>query len=187
MNITRKPMLNCDLLDRQSPCDREAEQAVIGSLLLKPELCQQIVPLLRPEDFYAHANQRVYRQMLVLHEEGVQMDVVLLRTRLKQAGEFDDVGGDWYLAKLGMAVPTPINAENYARIVREKALLRQEIDAALTVLRNAYAPDAGPLGIAARAERVLAGIRMAAQPTNGRSFPPPPWTQRPLDTEQTNV
>jgi replicative DNA helicase len=133
--------VTAEILDRLPPSDVEAEMCVLGSLLILPEVCDEVALILRPDDFYADANQRIYQQMLALHEEGKRLDALLLRDRLKQAGDFDNIGGDAYLADVARAVPTAANAEHYARIVQEKATLRRVILASTQVLKEAY--DAG--------------------------------------------
>ncbi len=154
--------MTMDLLDRPPPYDLEAEMCLLGSLLVRPGKFDVVRTIIGPQDFYSEANQRIYGHLLALHDEGKHADVMLLRARLQQAGDFDDVGGDAYLIELARAVPTATNAEEYARIVQEKALLRQMIWAATHVLRDAYSPDGAPLSIAAVAERLFAAIRRAA-------------------------
>jgi replicative DNA helicase len=159
-----------DLLDRAPPHDLEAEMCILGSLLIRPDKCEAVRGIIAPEDFYSYANQRIFAHLLALHDEGKHGDVVLLRSRLKQAGDFDDIDGDAYLIELKLAVPTPTNAEQYARSVREKSLLRQAIHAAMHVLRDAYAPNGEPLRIAADNERAFAAIRRAANEANEASL-----------------
>jgi replicative DNA helicase len=154
-----------DFLDRPPPYDLEAETCVLGSVLIRPEMIDAVRRIIGPPDFHSDANQRVFGHLLALHDEGKHGDVTLLRSRLKQAGDFDDVGGDAYLIELKRAVPTATNAEQYAGIVRQKSLLRQAIRAALIALRDAYSPDGESLRIAAVAESAFAAVRMAAGDT----------------------
>jgi replicative DNA helicase len=150
--------VTAEILDRQPPSDREAEMGVLGSLLLVPELCDEVALILRPEDFYGDANQTIFRQMLALHEEGKRIDAVLLRSRLKQAGQFDDVGGDAYLAELARAVPTASNAEHYARIVQNKSIVRNVIAASTAILKEAYDDAHQPRDLLNRAEEKIFAI-----------------------------
>ena len=113
-----------DLLDRQPPCSLEAEKAVLGSLLLLPEACDEVALVVRPEDFYDDAHARIYRHIMALHNEGRQIDPTLLVQQLKDAGECEAVGGPAYLLELGQGVATAAHAEYYARIVRDKGVLR---------------------------------------------------------------
>jgi replicative DNA helicase len=150
-----------EILDRMPPANIEAEMCVLGSLLIVPEMCDEVALILRPDDFYADANQRIYRQMLALHEEGKRLDPLLLRDRLKQAGDFENVGGDAYLADLARAVPTAANAENYAHIVQEKSVLRRIIFASTQVLQEAYNSGLAAREMLNRAEEKIFAIHDA--------------------------
>jgi replicative DNA helicase len=147
-----------EILDRLPPQDLEAEMCVLGSLLIVPEMCDEVALILRPDDFYSDANQRIYRQILALHEEGKRLDALLLRDRLKQAGDFDDVGGDAYLAEIARAVPTAANAEHYARIVEDKSTLRNVIRASTEILKEAYDSAHTPREMLNRAEEKMFSI-----------------------------
>jgi replicative DNA helicase len=147
-----------EILDREPPKDLNAEMGVLGSLLLLPELCDEVALLLRPEDFYAPYNETIYRHMLALHEEGKRIDAVLLRSRLKQAGDFDHIGGDAYLVDLARAVPTAGNAEHYARIVQDRATLRNIIRASTGILKDAYDSALEPREMLNRAEEKIFAI-----------------------------
>jgi replicative DNA helicase len=132
------PRLSSELLDRLPPQSLDAEKGVLGSLLLDPELCDEVALLLRKEDFYAGANQLLYQHLLDMHNEGVRVDSLLLLDRLKQKGDLESVGGAAYLGDVINSVPTAANAEHYARIVRDKATLRNLIHASTEILRDAY-------------------------------------------------
>src|SRR6187402_2280783 len=82
-----------ELLDRQPPRSIEAERAVIGSLLLLPEACDEVALLVRPDDFYDTAHRDIFTHMLALHESGKQIDPMLLSQLLKDAGQYEGVGG----------------------------------------------------------------------------------------------
>ena len=116
-----------DIIDRQPPRNLEAERAVIGSILLLPEACDDVAMIVRPEDFYDDANQRLYTHIRAMHDGGKRIDLTLLHDRLKSAGELDLIGGRAYLAELYQSVPTAAHAVYYAQIVRDKATLRSLI------------------------------------------------------------
>jgi replicative DNA helicase len=130
--------INSEILDRQPPRNLEAEKAVLGSLLLLPEMCDEVALVLRPEHFYDDANQKLYAHMMGLHDEGRRFDTTLLIDRLKNAGDFEAIGGLAYLAAVAQSVPTAANAVHYANIVQEKATLRWLIYASTEILRDAY-------------------------------------------------
>ena len=146
------------LLERQLPHSIEAEQAVIGSLLLLPERCDEVALLVRADDFYDDANRRLYKHIHELHENGKQIDPMLLVQALKDAGEFEMIGGAAYLAEVGASVPTAAHAEHYAQIVREKSTLRSLIYASTDILRDAYDPTVESRDMLSRAEERVFGI-----------------------------
>jgi len=141
-----------ELLDRQPPRSQEAERAVIGSLLLLPEVCDEVALVVRPEDFYDDAHRAIFRHMLALHEDGRQIDPTLLAQRLKDAGQYEMVGGAAYLLELTQEVATAAHAEYYARIVRDKAVLRALIHAGTDIIHEAYEPGTAAREMLARAE-----------------------------------
>jgi replicative DNA helicase len=141
-----------ELLDRQPPRSIEAERAVIGSLLLLPEACDEVALLVRPDDFYDDAHRAIFTHMLALHDDGRQIDPTLLSQRLKDAGQYEFVGGAAYLLELSQEVATAAHAEYYARIVRDKAVLRSLIHASTDIIQEAYEPTTSAREMLARAE-----------------------------------
>ncbi|MCG8586306.1 MAG: replicative DNA helicase, partial [Pirellulales bacterium] len=108
-----------EILDRQPPCNLEAEQSVIGSILLLPDACDDVALVIKPEDFYDPANAKIYRQILSMHELGKRVDVTLLVERLKTAGDYEAIGGAAYLAECGASVATAAHAVHYAEILHD--------------------------------------------------------------------
>src|SRR5215469_5292969 len=102
-----------DLFDRLPPQNLEAEQGVLGSLLLDPELCDEVAMLLRPVDFYAPAHQALYTHLLAMHNDGLRIDATLLIERLRKHGDLEIVGDLGYLAEVADSVPTAANATYY--------------------------------------------------------------------------
>ena len=127
-----------EVSDRQPPHDLEAEMGVLGSILLKPDVCDDIASVLRAEDFYDDTHQRLYAHMQEMHTSGKRIDITLLVNQLKKAGEFEKIGGAGFLARVGQAVPNAAHAAYYANIVREKAVYRAVIDAGTRILTKAY-------------------------------------------------
>lgn len=132
------PALTTELLDRTPPFDLQAEIGVLGSIVLLPEVIDDIVMTLRSSDFYDEAHQKLFEHMCALHEGGKKIDPTLLIDRLKTAGDFEIVGGMAYLSKVVNAVPNAAHASYYAEIVREKATYRSLIYAATEILRDSY-------------------------------------------------
>ncbi len=138
-NAKQRPAaLTSELLDRTPPFDLQAEIGVLGSIVLLPDVIDDIVMSLRATDFYDEAHQKLFTHMCALHEGGKKIDPTLLIDRLKTAGDFELVGGMAYLSKVVNAVPNAAHASYYAEIVREKATYRSLIYAATEILRDSY-------------------------------------------------
>src|SRR5918911_3314397 len=120
------------------PQNIEAEQAVLGSLLIDPRAIERIASFLRPDDFYLPVNAEIYRGMLGLYERDMPTDVVTLSDHLQARDRLDDMGGVAYLASLATIVPTSINVEYYARIVERLAVLRRLVDAGARISSIGY-------------------------------------------------
>jgi replicative DNA helicase len=126
-----------ELLERQPPRSVEAERAVLGSLLLLPEVCDEVALILQADDFYDDAHGRIYGHILRMHENGRPVDPQLLVQALKDAGEYDMIGGAAYLLEMSQEVATAAHAEHFARIVRDKAVLRSLIHAGTDIIQDA--------------------------------------------------
>ena len=150
--------LSSEILDRLPPQNLDAEKAVIGSLLLDSNLCDEVALILRPEDFYADANEKLFRHLLTMHETGKRIDTMLLVERLKEAGDLEAVGGMVYLAEVAQSVPYAANAVYYAHIVRKNATLRELIHAGTEILRDAYDCSVDPEEILSQAEQKIFAV-----------------------------
>src|SRR5690606_11340179 len=110
-------------LDRVPPQNIEAEQSVLGAVLLDSESLTIVNEIISADDFYRTAHQRIFDAMVDLAEEGEPVDLVTLTSRLQMRNLLEEVGGVTYLTQLANAVPTAANVEYYARIVEENSLL----------------------------------------------------------------
>ncbi|MEN0111311.1 MAG: replicative DNA helicase [Planctomycetota bacterium] len=146
------------LLEKELPQSREAEQAVLCSLLLLPEVADEVALVCNSDDFFDDANRRIFGHLMALHNETGAFDVTLLVDRLRKTGEYEAVGGHAYLAELSEAVATSAHAEHYGRIVREKATLRGLIQASTDILRDAYDPTSDARQLPSRAEERVFGV-----------------------------
>ncbi len=124
--------------ERQAPWSLEAEQAVLGAMLLDQDAALKAMEILTDVAFYRDAHRRLYRGMAALADRGGVIDPVVLRDELARRGDLEAAGGTDYLAELLDAVPTAANVEYHARIVREKALLRRLIEAGTEIVQAAY-------------------------------------------------
>ncbi|MCA9132311.1 MAG: replicative DNA helicase, partial [Planctomycetales bacterium] len=120
------------------PCDVPAEMAVLGSILLMPDVCDDLVMILKADDFYDDANRKLYQHMTDMIDLGQKIDVTLLVNRLKTMEDYEATGGSAYLAKLANVVPNAAHAVYYAEIVRSKATYRKLIEATTGILKDAY-------------------------------------------------
>ncbi len=126
------------ILERVPPQNLEAEQAVLGSMLIEREALIKAADILHQEDFYREANREVFQAVVNLHEHGEAVDLVTVTDELRKRGLLENIGGVAYLTALANAVPTAANAEYYARIVEEKALLRELITVATDIVAKGY-------------------------------------------------
>lgn len=126
------------LADKIPPQNLEAEQSVLGSMLLAPDAIMRAAEMLEETDFYRDAHRVVFRAILNLYERNEAVDIVTVGDELASGKALDQVGGRAYLSELANAVPTAANVEYYARIVEEKALLRSLIQASGEIARRAY-------------------------------------------------
>jgi len=129
------------LYDRVPPQNLEAEQAVLGAILLEIEALVAAMERLKSEDFYSVAHQRIYDAMVALNDDNEPIDLITLTARLQDLGQMEEVGGIIYLTKLANAVPTAANVEYYASIVEEKSILRRLIRTATQIVSNGYASE----------------------------------------------
>ena len=150
--------VSSEILDRLPPQNLEAEMGVLGSILLDPNLCDDVVMILRAEDFYADANRKLFGHVVQMHGEGNQVDTTLLVERLKGEGDFESVGGAAYLAEIMNSVAVAAHAVHYARIVRDKATLRSLIHASTEILRDAYDPTLEPRSMLGAAEEKIFAV-----------------------------
>jgi len=120
------------------PHSLEAEQSVLGGIIIDNEAMNRVLELLRPGDFYKEAHQRIFGAMISLFERGEPLDLITLTNELNRSKDLERIGGATYLAQLADAVPTAANIAYYAKIVKEKALLRRLIAAATDIVTECY-------------------------------------------------
>lgn len=123
---------------RKPPQNIEAEEGVLGAMLIKRDAIVEAQEILQEEDFYREANRIIFHGIQELSEEGEAVDIITLTERLKRDGSITKIGGLSYITKLANIVPTAANVAYHAKIVREKAELRRLIDAATEIAAEAY-------------------------------------------------
>jgi replicative DNA helicase len=123
---------------RAAPWSNEAEQAVLGAMLLDQDAALRAAELVDDGMFYREGHRRLFRAMLALTEQRTVIDHITLRDELMRRGELDAAGGIEYLAELVDSVATAANLEFHAKIVRDKAILRRLIESATAIVTEAY-------------------------------------------------
>ncbi len=129
------------LSDRTPPQDMEAEQCVLGAMLMSKDAIADVVEVLRGVDFYRPAHEQIYNAVTDLYGRGEPADAVTVADELGKRGELLRLGGAPYLHTLLASVPIAANAGWYAEIVREKAVLRRLVDASLRIGQMSYAGE----------------------------------------------
>src|SRR6185437_15250612 len=127
-----------ELIDKTPPQAVESEMAVLGAMLIEREAQARALDLLDEQSFYKPAHQQIFRVIARLFAEGGAVDVVTVGEQLKNQRLLADIGGSSYLTDLTNVLPTAANVEHYARIVKEKAVLRQLIHVATKIVATAY-------------------------------------------------
>jgi replicative DNA helicase len=120
------------------PHSREAEEAVVGAVLINPEVYYDVAQFLSADDFYIHRHKWIWEAFMRLHEQRIPVDLLTLSEELDKVGQLSEIGGSAYLTALINQVPSSLNAESYGRIVEGHAIRRKMINAANRIASLAY-------------------------------------------------
>jgi replicative DNA helicase len=142
-------------LERPMPQHMEAERSILGAILLDNNALNPAIEILKPEDFFHDHHRRIYQQMISLGETQQAIDLVTLTEQLHRSGELESSGGPAYIAQLMDGVPHVTNIEHYARIVKEKSLLRALIHATHSIQQQALEAEEDADAILDRAESAI--------------------------------
>ena len=147
--------------DRLQPYDNDAEESVIGSILIDGESLTGVTSFLKPEDFYIQRNRKCYEACLALIDRGEAINQVTVahHIAISEEGALEAVGGSPYLAHLVSSVPTSVHIEHYARIVRRMSVFRNIIRAGARIVDIGYEGGPDSDDVLARAEEILYGIQ----------------------------
>ena len=137
------------------PQNLEAEQAVLGAMMLEPEAGSSVFEMLQPEDFYRDNHRLIFSAIRDLFEKGDPIDLVSVAEILRQQGRLEQVGGISTISEIARSVPSAANVEYYAKLVTEKALLRQLIRATSSILERGYEPGEEARGLLEEAEKLI--------------------------------
>ena len=151
------------------PQNLEAEQSVLGSILLKESSFGQVIESLKAEDFYSPAHQIIFNAMIALFEKNEPHDLVTLSNYLKDANTLSEIGGAAYLANLTSIVPVTTNITSYARIIRQKSVLRKLIEVNTDIAGRCYEEQGEIDQLVDEAEQAIFDI---AGKKSGQNFTP---------------
>ncbi len=140
------------------PYNREAEEAVIGAVLINPEAYYDVAQFLKSEDFYIHRHGWIWDAFMRLHEQRVPIDFLTVSTELDQKGQLAEIGGPAYLTALINNVPTSLHAEAYGRLVEQTAIRRKMLEAANQIAKLAYQEETGIEAVMDEAEKAVFGV-----------------------------
>ena len=124
--------------NRSAPHAVEAEEAVLGCVLINPDAYFEVSAFLRPDDFYLHKNRWIWNAFVSLHEQRLPIDTITVSEELERNTQLAEAGGTAYLTQLINSVPTSLHAEAYGRLVERESLRRRLIEAATEVAKLAY-------------------------------------------------
>lgn len=162
-------MAGQEIIEKLPPQSLEAEIAVLGSMLLDREANALAVELLDVSCFYKEAHKKIYAAVVKLFDENKAVDLVTVVEELKKTNALDDVGGPAYLANIASSVPTAANITHYAKIVKEKYVLRNLINAATQIASECYNPSHDADSLVDKAEQIIFDI--ASKKVEMRSVP----------------
>lgn len=125
-------------IDKKPPQNVEAEQCLLGCLMLDKDAIIKIVDFIKPEDFYKNTHQDIYQCMYDLYARGTPIDIISVSSRLRERSRLEEIGGSAYLTLLINTVPTATNVSSYAKIVRQKKILRDLISTSQEIGLSAF-------------------------------------------------
>lgn len=153
-------------LDRVPPQNIDAEQSVIGALLISPDAIGRVTEILRPQSFYRTAHQKIFEAVLTLSERGEPADLITVSNYLKTQEQLEEVGGMGYLAELAGSIPTAANVEYYSKIIEEKSLRRELIKSGTEIVGLGYDETTEVSANLDKAEQSILAISQSTRTTD---------------------
>jgi replicative DNA helicase len=141
--------------DKGLPSNVEAERSILGAILLDNAVCNQAIELLRREDFFLDSHRRIFDKMITLTERLMPIDLITLSDELRRLGEFEQIGGATYIASLIDGVPRTDTIEPYAKLVKQKSMLRKLISASQQIVSLAFEEEDDADVIIDKAEHLI--------------------------------
>ena len=149
------PEASLNFLEKVPPQSREAETSVLGAMLFDESALVRALEILKPFYFYEDSHQKIFFAAQALFEKNQAVDLVTISEELRRRKQLEEIGGASYLAQLTAGVPTAVNMEHYAQIVKEKALLRRLIATANQILQESYEPESEVAELVDRSEQMI--------------------------------
>lgn len=177
--------MDSNAFDRIPPQASDAEESVLGSMLLSKDAIGDVGEIVTSRDFYQPANETIYDTILSLYSRGEPADPITVSAELSRQGNLQRVGGGTYLHRLLSSVDTAANATYHARIVREKAILRRLVSAGTRVVQLGYAEDGGDVD--ALLDSAQAEIHAVADSRGGQDYVPLNVLSEETLTELNNI
>jgi replicative DNA helicase len=150
-----RPAMGDPFLDKGLPSNVEAERSILGAILLDNAVCNQAIELLRRDDFFLDSHRRIFDKMISITERLQPIDLITLSDELRRAGEFEQIGGATYIASLIDGVPRTDTIEPYARLVKQKSMLRKLISASQQIVSLAFEEEDDADVIIDKAEHLI--------------------------------
>ena len=142
-------------LERPLPSSEESERVILGAILLDNALISQAVEQLKPEDFYSPRNRRIYNAMITLFEKSERLDLILIGEELKKEGQLESIGGVAAITNLTYGLPHFSNIHDYAKVVRDKSIVRNLIKVCNLITSEALAEEEDARDILDHAEQLI--------------------------------
>lgn len=147
-----------NIVDRVPPQNIEAEMAVIGSILLEEGVISDVLEILNEGVFYKESHRQIFEAILTLYNESKPIDLITLTDQLSKNNALEQIGGAAYITELANVVPTSANVLHHAKIVREKAILRNLISTATGIVSEGYEADQDVDALLDKAEKLIFDI-----------------------------
>lgn len=141
--------------DKLPPQNIEAEQSILGAIMIENDALPKVIEVISREDFYKESHRKIYDAMIELFDKSEPIDLITIAEELKKRNEIDAVGGEAYLSALASQVPTAANIRYHSKIIREKALLRALIQSASEIAGKVYEENLDADELVDQAERII--------------------------------
>ena len=152
-------MKNTDLTTNKLPPQNiEAEQSVLGAIMIENDAFPKIIEIITREDFYRESHRKIFDAMIELFEKNEPIDLITISEELRKRNDLDAVGGEPYLSALASQVPTAANIKYHSKIIREKALMRSLIKSASEIAGRVYEDNLDADELVDNAERIIFNI-----------------------------